>query len=284
MKDVMDNLEYLIPTPDHSTAQLAFDFAQFAKADAEASNLLSKRYFLQSLYLLQQSAEKSSKSVGLILRTVRPDELVSKVSHDSVRALLVHSSEVLKLVEKRVSTVLASNSTTNSQDLQDLFGKLLSLLPSEETLIRIEEKIRNANESEMWAATLNLDTSVDLVRHAMAFLKASTAMDKLRFRLRLKLSLSALKLLGHDLGDYADYYYGLMRALIRAYPLSMLTMWHATTTRYPPTNGSYWNWEAYDRNAKLIRSLPRLQSHARIMADSVLLSARAATRLANSRI
>jgi hypothetical protein len=259
------------PIPKGVSAKVALELSEIAKKDFVAAKVLyDKHLYGQAVYLLQQSVEKSAKAFGLMLGILKVDELRS-VSHRSVYALILGMDTFTEHLADQVSWLQTSSKSEVERmrklGFDSIFEKLSPLVPSA-TMVRTDkEKIDDLDDAEMWHATLNLDNTNPYVQGALKTLE-NIPFDKLKFLF----AMSVLKKVGKMRSGNIkfDYLFCILRSSSRAYGLSMLTMWHESATRYPPTNSKdYWKMMQYTKEKPLLKKFPFLLKHGKIFCENV---------------
>ncbi len=219
---------------------------------------------------MQQSVEKSAKAFGLMLGILKVNE-VKSISHRSVYALLLGMESFNGQLAESINWLNASNDPAveklRSFGFDLILKKLAPLVPSAEKLKTDNDKIYKLNEAEMWQATLNLDKRNSYVKTSLKTLE-KVPFDKIGFLFSMRVIKGVGKAFSGDIRG--DYQFCILRSSPRAYGLSMLTMWHETSTRYPPINSKdYWNMGQYTRDKPLIKRFPFLLKHAKIFCENV---------------
>jgi len=270
----------ILSIPKAQEARQAFDFAEIAKGDWLAAKVLyQKRLYAQAVYMLQQSVEKSAKSFGLMMGILKPSDVIKAVSHRSVYALLIRMDMFTEQLRETVTFLRTSDQSEvealRSLGFDQVFDKLTPIVPTSEMVESDKQQIDKLNDSDMWQATLTLDTTNDYVRSALQQLD-NIQWDKQRVLLPIQAIVVLSKIMKKN-SDEIKYFLNILRASPRVYPLSMLTMWHETPTRYPPIcDRDYWEIREYTSDKPLIKRFPFLLKHAKILANSVANGALAA--------
>lgn len=97
--------------------RLAKAFLEIARTDLNASRILyEKKSYSQSMYFLQQTAEKAAKAYGLYLGLFGPDEL-RDISHRSPIAFIKMLENVMPMVN--IVKAIKPEINTDTDDLED---------------------------------------------------------------------------------------------------------------------------------------------------------------------
>lgn len=279
--DIFNAVFGAFPLPSREVAELADSFARIARDDFKASSILFRSgCYADSVYLLQQSVEKASKAFGLVNGIVKPtsQELVGEVGHQSALSLLIHLDELSNRLARAYTSVITNGlaSVVGPGILQNQLKKIdKSLqghpinLPTDESIKKDIVELRNLRPEEMWRATLRLDRSVRPVDTALRMLEAPVVINR-SSEVGLKAVAAVLgRAKGAELSKL-PFFLGLGRASPKAYPLSLLTMWHERETRYPPINKTdYWDQSSYTLKEPLVKALPMLFEHTAILTKGV---------------
>ena len=271
-----------IPRPRES--ELAVAFSKTAGEDLAAAMVLHERgLYPQAVYSLQQSVEKTAKALGLLMGTIKINQ-IRQVSHRSVFALLTRTGTLSRSVKRGVDTIGALSQqggiVSEILSLGPLFKKVSPLVPTEAALTADREAIRKLDPRRMWLATLNLDEKDEVVAGTLAQLK-NIHWDKASSRGPLFALRQVYEMIGGD-DPLVDYALDGVRSYPRAIALSMLTMWHEEATRYPPVSRlDYWDADAYTKEKALVKKFPMIADHAGVFNEGIHKKAVAGKKLSS---
>lgn len=267
--------------PSSEAIQLARHFADTAVKDLDNAKLMYKRKdYAHAVYLLQQSVEKSAKATGLLGAWIPPTtSSLKQVGHKSILAILLGLQKKVDAAGVALEA-FRNSSTTEEYEQLGLRGLLPDFdkvkLPEAAVIQNWNREIDRLSSQEMWRRTLELRPDDPLTLTIMRELdkaqersKGADIADAMTFK--------TFQWLG-DLGSilYVTSLQG--RCLPRVLILSIVTMWHEKTTRYPPIESSdYWNPEAYTKDKGLIKHFPLFLEHASGMAVGARIAAKAAS-------
>ena len=279
--------------PSLETIDVAYSFAETALSDSKSAGILySRKQYPQACYLLQQSVEKSTKAFGLVMGTVKLEELRGPVGHHSMLAITQHfleyfdkTRDILNVLLKSIDDISQKprpESWIKRQELKNLLNPKLiqSLLRLDKFLSEIDinsisENARqeiHGKDKEMWKATLQLQTNEESVRVALKRLEEKKMEPGF-----LSLLTGTLNYLGGS-NEYLQglvCFVGFYRIGWRIGPLSFLTMWHENTTRYPKAlPGDYGSPSDYVQNTPFVKKFVLLNEHAKTCAEESLRSIR----------
>ena len=277
--------------PDRPALKLALTFAKIASTDLMASGLLYERKrFPHAVFYLQQSIEKSTKAVGLVLSLVGPnkEDLMEKVGHAAIFGILIRRNERLAQLRKNLGVLAASEHLKEGMELLMKLGlpwgipdpkEMQARLMSEQVAKREVEILQSLKPSDLWKITLDFNPNrppnpsiLKLLDDAEAQWKPLDKFQRL-FKKRFAPLMSDPESVNYILNIYG-------RALPEIAPLAFITMWHERETRYPPIDGSdYWAPERYIPKSGLVRLYPRLRKHAKRLCDGALAGARASLEI-----
>ncbi len=274
--------------PDVDVAKLALSLAELARKDLDASSLLYEREkYPQAIFLFQQSVEKATKGVGLLLGLTTSGDLKKEVGHKSVLAVLVRLPERLEELRANLDAMSKSPDTRRAKDELNRLG-LGSLLPDPLEVSRrlIDKKtasqqarlVKSLRSSEMWKTTLELDSSNP---RAAVFLKM---LDDAEEQWKpIDEFANQFEKIAPYLGDpeLLRYFLNLRgKAFPEVIPLALMSMWHERETRYPPVDKTdYWDPNKYEASKGLVQLYPRLHRHAQRLCLGTIAGANAALKI-----
>jgi len=256
---------------EKESVHLAYEYAKVSDKDIESASLLySNRLYPQACYFLQQSVEKTAKSYGLLMGSIKAEELIKDVGHLSAISLLYHFdgtyNKYFEAFNILVDDLVKANKMKKDVgDLIKLRDKLDKVDRSQLSFKPVIEQIQNPEfEKLMWNATINLDRNDSMVNDAL------TSLEKSKWS-RIEPFLPIIQILIFKRGPAINCYLHLIKVSWRVGPLTLITMWHEKTTRYPPIKESdYWNLDAYNAQTQLIKRFKFLNKHARISSKEIL--------------
>ena len=274
--------------PGDSAIKLALAFARIAESDLKVSKLAYKNgFYPQAVFSLQQSVEKATKAVGILMGLVNPDkdDLVGEVGHSTIKAILVRYPERIVRIRANLETL------EKNPHLGPTLNKWNELVPgiplphpteTKMKLIRKEEAkkqialVELLNSRDLWKVTLEADPKNS--RMAVVFKLLDDAESQWRATDWLQEVFE--EKFASLMEDAATVRYILgvnMKAFPEVAPLSFLTTWHEKETRYPPVDpGDYWDPTRYTKDSGLVKLLPRVYRHATRLCDGALVGAKAA--------
>jgi len=264
----------------------ALGYAKIGPSDIEAALVLQRhKLYPQACYFLQQGVEKSSKAFALLIGTMKPEEAKGEVGHDSLKGLALHLPELVDDVKKELAHLLKW--LREQPSLRGILtGPIVSYFvgtqPALEHIANILEQLKTESmkwppiddgfRRTMWQATLNLDSRRPEVA---SMLSALDRMEKVE-PLVVRASFPALSwILGLVHAQRLMYLLHLYRASWRVAPLCGLTMWHEQATRYQTEDGGP---SDYAPTKPLVRLLPTLIGHAKVLSKEVELASSLAAR------
>lgn len=266
---------------------LAFSFAKIARRDARASMMLYRGSFIpQAVFEFQQSVEKDAKAIGLLMGFLKPtSDDVRKVSHLSLLGLLLRMPEMLERLPALQDSVRKEldKPQLKTLGLPKLFEPILKPPATNGEMVRMAiRQIRSVNRSMAWGSTLSFDSRKQLTRSIRKMLGVAEQRCKEADEAELivrRLRRLVLKRFGLSIDNYGTKFFlnvG-VRAIQEAVPLTLITMWHESETRYPPVSKEdYWDVDKYTKERGLIRALPELYQHLDRLTASTIKGARAA--------
>jgi hypothetical protein len=256
---------------------LALGYAKVAPSDIKAA-LVLYRYELypQACYFLQQGVEKSSKAFALLIGTMKPEEAQKKVSHDSLKSLVLHLPEVVDSAKKELADLLKW--LREQPPPQGVLTRLIvsylirTQLGLEQIASILEQlniesvewpRIDSVFEGAMWQATLNLDSLRPEVASMLSALKRIDDVEPLLVRASFQI---LFLVLGAVHAQKLMYLLHMYRASWRVTPLSGLTMWHEEATRYQTEYGGP---SDYVSTKPLIMKFRTLAKHAEVLSKEM---------------
>jgi HEPN domain-containing protein len=271
--------------PPIGVAKLALSFAEFAQKDLDASWLLYEHeMYAQAIFLFQQSVEKATKGIGLLLGLTRPQDLRREVGHASVMAMLVRLPERVENLRSNLDAMSKSPATHGAKQELDRLG-LGSLDPKElsrrlldkKTARQQAESVKSLRRDEMWATTLELDSSNPRVVALLKMLDDGETQWKDIDEFATKFEEIAPYLGDPELARYFLNIRG--KAFPEVMPLAFVSMWHERETRYPPVETDYWNPNDYKASKGLLKMYPKLHQHAERLCVGAIAGAKAALKM-----
>jgi hypothetical protein len=262
--------KYKSTFPNPKAIELARSLARIALQDAVgAKQMYHLRNYALAVYLLQQSVEKSTKATGLLTACLQPTQSdLLKVGHRSVLGILLRMPKKVETAKVMLDEFRDSGAFEEyeSLGLKSLLPDLDRFaIPESATVEGWIRELRLLPPADLWRRTLELKQEDSLTIEVMRGLtkvdesaKAANLLDEIIFRSFPFLSDIGFILYACDIQ---------LRCLPCALILSMVTMWHETTTRYPPGETSdYWTPEAYTLDKGLVKQFTLFQEHASDLA------------------
>jgi HEPN domain-containing protein len=276
--------------PTRNVAKLALSLAESGRGDLNASTLLYKHLmYPQAIFALQQTVEKATKAVGLLLGFVKPTTKDLKgVGHATILGIVLRFAERIEELRAQIEAISKSPDWEAAKGEYQKLGlaeflpdpvKLLVKLPSKETaqeqIPLVRELLRQ--RKSLWNVTLQLEPSNP--RAAVVFKMLDEAESHWR---EVDKAEAFHERLVPYLGDPEELRYLLnvnYKAFSEVPPLAFITMWHEWETRYPPVEATdYWSPKSYTQHVGIVKHYPRLYKHARRLVDGALMGAQAALR------
>jgi HEPN domain-containing protein len=228
-----------VSLPDRKTAKLSLKWLSVAKSDLKSAAILyHKKLWSQAIYSLQQSVEKSCKSIALYCKLVKKNEMWRSIGHDSYKfyALLIR--------RLKADVVLHKNWLTKEN-----YEKYYKMYEDQEKLFlaigKNPKKLEIAKLNETWiVATLKMYEN-----------NGKTYFDAMCLPLLSDISnLKGIRDLPNYSASFMFMYFSKLLSLAQILTgLAIITYPHEAYSRYP---GKEMNPKSYNESTGIVKTFP----------------------------
>ena len=254
------------------------ELLDIAKKDLEAAKILyNTGLYPQAVFFFQQSVEKTNKSLGLMLKLVKEDELKNYIRHKPIkiygrifRKKLREIEQANKFFRKYPHLRKLIMSEINLENYEKKFRESIKFIDEisrkQEEIVNIsskelekilelikkfekgfEQEIKPIKNKDLLDAKKHISKSLKILsKYAPDYIeKERQNLEKLDEKLMRKINKIFLRSL-----------YELMPAYLSLFYLSIITLHHSEYTRYPQNNKS--PRKLYNKKSAIVKYLPTL--------------------------
>jgi hypothetical protein len=283
-----------VPIANADTALIAQELANRASDDIYSSiDNYAKQRLAKACEDLQQGIEKTSKTFGLLTKTMNPTEAeMKKVGHDSYKAFLLHYDSwypTLPALLRAERNIFSSRIFNNpvmrgiGETFRTYFDSQIKSLPSEDKVRKEIDELMRLDDAVMWRDSLELNPSNKWISSAVADVRSRTLIGK-KTRSAIGFGSAGVSHLGifeqetHEKVNLAD---SLGTAGQKLFSLSLLTCWHLEPARYP-SMGRYWDLEDYKSSKPYIKEMPLFMEYGKSAVKNAIDASNLSARLGTS--